>query len=422
MKVCPSCGSELADELSFCPSDGSPLLSEEEESEPTAQEDIGEATIVMPDVGEATIVMGSEESEEIETEVPDKDSGEAAPVGDATLVMSDLPDSGEPPVTEEYGSEASPPPPPDETMYSGAGAGDQQDAGIGDTEDWAEETQDVAAGAASSNEWGEEEAEEEPWEEDEEPVEEPVSAAAASAASGGGPPPEKSRSKLGLIIALIALFAFFVIILAGAGGVWWYLNSRSTDTAGANVNENGEMANTDDGNLGVGDDLTGDEDTPMPEDSPEASPDASATASPSPSASRTPRSPTPTPTATRTPTRAETPRTTPTRTPVRTPTPRTSTPTPQIPSRISGGVVNGKAISLPKPAYPSAARAVNARGTVNVAVIIDRNGRVMSANATSGHPLLRQAAESAARRARFRPTLLSGQPVEVSGVIVYNFN
>lgn len=94
---------------------------------------------------------------------------------------------------------------------------------------------------------------------------------------------------------------------------------------------------------------------------------------------------------------------------------------PPVPKRISKGVVNGQAISLPKPAYPAAARAVNAKGSVSVAIVISKSGSVISASAVSGHPLLRQAAASAARRARFRPTLLSGQPVEVSGVIVYNF-
>jgi len=39
----------------------------------------------------------------------------------------------------------------------------------------------------------------------------------------------------------------------------------------------------------------------------------------------------------------------------------------------------------------------------------------------NGHPLLQNAAERAARSARFSPTLLGGQPVKVSGVIVYNF-
>ncbi|MBO0160511.1 energy transducer TonB, partial [Vibrio parahaemolyticus] len=34
---------------------------------------------------------------------------------------------------------------------------------------------------------------------------------------------------------------------------------------------------------------------------------------------------------------------------------------------------------------------------------------------------LRQAAVEAAQRAKFSPTMLSGQPVKVSGVITYNF-
>lgn len=94
---------------------------------------------------------------------------------------------------------------------------------------------------------------------------------------------------------------------------------------------------------------------------------------------------------------------------------------PPVPKKISGGVLNGKATSLPKPPYPAAARAVRASGAVNVQVTISESGSVVSASAVSGHPLLRQAAEQAARGARFAPTLLSGQAVSVTGVIVYNF-
>jgi periplasmic protein TonB len=107
-----------------------------------------------------------------------------------------------------------------------------------------------------------------------------------------------------------------------------------------------------------------------------------------------------------------------------TPTPKpppTPTPAPKITGPVSGGVVNGKATSLPKPPYPAAAKAVRASGTVSVQVLIDENGSVVSANATSGHPLLRAAAEQAARGARFSPTMLSGQKVKVSGIITYNF-
>jgi TonB family protein len=91
------------------------------------------------------------------------------------------------------------------------------------------------------------------------------------------------------------------------------------------------------------------------------------------------------------------------------------------PNQISGGVLNGKAIALPKPAYPAAARAVRASGPVTVQVLIDEEGNVISASAVSGNPLLRAAAVQAARGAKFSPTRLSGQPVKVSGVVVYNF-
>lgn len=91
------------------------------------------------------------------------------------------------------------------------------------------------------------------------------------------------------------------------------------------------------------------------------------------------------------------------------------------PTTISGGIVNGKAINLPQPPYPPAARAVRASGMVSVQVLIDVDGRVLSANAVSGHPLLRSAAVAAARSATFGPTLLAGKPVKVSGIITYNF-
>jgi TonB family protein len=73
---------------------------------------------------------------------------------------------------------------------------------------------------------------------------------------------------------------------------------------------------------------------------------------------------------------------------------------------ISGGIVNGKATSLVKPAYPPAARAVGASGSVNVQVVIDEEGKVIAATAISGHPLLKQAAEQAARESTFSPGLL----------------
>lgn len=94
---------------------------------------------------------------------------------------------------------------------------------------------------------------------------------------------------------------------------------------------------------------------------------------------------------------------------------------PKILKPVSLGVINGKASYLAKPPYPAAAKAVRAEGAVNVQVLIDESGNVVSATAVSGHPLLRAASVNAARQSKFTPTFLSKQPVKVTGVIVYQF-
>lgn len=88
---------------------------------------------------------------------------------------------------------------------------------------------------------------------------------------------------------------------------------------------------------------------------------------------------------------------------------------------ISGGVLNGQALKLPPPQYPLHAKSARVTGTVVVEVVIDVTGKVISAKAVSGPEMLHQAAEAAAKQARFSPTTLSGQPVKVSGVINYSF-
>jgi TonB family protein len=84
-------------------------------------------------------------------------------------------------------------------------------------------------------------------------------------------------------------------------------------------------------------------------------------------------------------------------------------------------VLNGEAISLPKPSFPQPAIALGLQGSVRVQVTIDETGDVISAKAADGHPFFRQAAEQAARNARFKPTYLNDNAVKVTGVIVYNF-
>lgn len=101
----------------------------------------------------------------------------------------------------------------------------------------------------------------------------------------------------------------------------------------------------------------------------------------------------------------------------------TSAPTTENPGKraISGGVLNGKAITLPRPDYPADARAARAAGTVVVQITVDEYGNVISARAISGHQMLQQVSVSAARQARFAPTFLMGEAVKVTGVITYNF-
>jgi len=216
---------------------------------------------------------------------------------------------------------------------------------------------------------------------------------------------DSSRTRYLLPLTLLGLG---VVTLGVAGiGLFAYFYSRQSDVASANVNTMNRAAN-----------IQGPGSPANSSDLPVAFPGSNSTASNSVTpAANEPRS---TPTL-----RSQMPTPAPTRGTVEQPEP--SPPQPpaipgnRVPKTIAGGVLNGKAINLPKPPYPPVARAVRASGPVAVQVLIDEDGRVISANAVSGHPLLRGAAEQAARGARFSPTLLSGQPVKVSGVITYNF-
>ena len=92
---------------------------------------------------------------------------------------------------------------------------------------------------------------------------------------------------------------------------------------------------------------------------------------------------------------------------------------PQVPQSL--GVINGRAIDLPTPPYPPQALAVGLQGNVSVQVLIDEQGRVVTAKAVGGPKLLQASAVNAAKRARFIPTKLSLKPVKATGIIVYKF-
>ncbi len=64
---------------------------------------------------------------------------------------------------------------------------------------------------------------------------------------------------------------------------------------------------------------------------------------------------------------------------------------------------------------------LRASGKVTVRVLIDVDGNVVSAKAIDGNSLLAEAAVKAARKSKFAPTMIAGNPVQVSGDIIYNF-
>lgn len=85
------------------------------------------------------------------------------------------------------------------------------------------------------------------------------------------------------------------------------------------------------------------------------------------------------------------------------------------------GLLIDKATKRVSPSYPQVARSQRITGMVKVTLVIDETGQVASVKHTSGPPLLQPAAAEAARRWKFRPTMVDGQPVRVMGFINFNF-
>jgi TonB family protein len=96
-------------------------------------------------------------------------------------------------------------------------------------------------------------------------------------------------------------------------------------------------------------------------------------------------------------------------------------PLPQEPEKVSEGVLQGRATTRVNPVYPPSARKMNATGTVEVEVTISEKGLVVEATAISGHFALRSAAVGAARKWVFNPSIFSGAPVRIKGVLTFTF-
>jgi len=88
---------------------------------------------------------------------------------------------------------------------------------------------------------------------------------------------------------------------------------------------------------------------------------------------------------------------------------------------VSVGSLAGKAKQRVFPTYPAIARAARTTGVVTVYLVVDEKGEVVSVERSEGPLQLRNAAADAARRWKFNPTVVNGQPVRVTGYLSFNF-
>jgi TonB family protein len=80
------------------------------------------------------------------------------------------------------------------------------------------------------------------------------------------------------------------------------------------------------------------------------------------------------------------------------------------PVRISDWLWHGGIVTRVEPTYPSEAKQHRLQGRISVSVVIDGDGHVVQA-CGDGHPILRDAAEGAAQKWRFRPPVLNGEKI-----------
>jgi TonB family protein len=89
--------------------------------------------------------------------------------------------------------------------------------------------------------------------------------------------------------------------------------------------------------------------------------------------------------------------------------------------KLEENALRAAALDLPQPEYPKAALMARASGKVEVQLLVNEKGLVTNARAQGGNPMLTQAAENAALKARFSPAKLSAEPGITFGVITYSF-
>ena len=129
------------------------------------------------------------------------------------------------------------------------------------------------------------------------------------------------------------------------------------------------------------------------------------------------QTPTQTPTNNTATVQKKEPATTQNTTPTNTTTPETTTSN----EPMNMGALNRFAVRLSIPIYPSVERQRATEGLVTVEVMLDEEGKVVSAKAVSGPRGLRMAAEDAVRKSKFNPVRVGDKPVKATGFINFNF-
>lgn len=89
--------------------------------------------------------------------------------------------------------------------------------------------------------------------------------------------------------------------------------------------------------------------------------------------------------------------------------------------RVGGIVSAARLVYQVKPEYPTLARMARIEGDVEFEAVISKAGTIEELKVLRGHPLLVKAALDAVRQWRYQPTLLNGEPVEVTTEITVNF-
>lgn len=89
--------------------------------------------------------------------------------------------------------------------------------------------------------------------------------------------------------------------------------------------------------------------------------------------------------------------------------------------RRSEGAQESQLVTRVIPAYPQIARVARIAGTVELIVLVGRDGGVLSVQVLNGSPLLAAAAKEAVEKWRYRPAILDGQAVEVQSRVTVNF-